>query len=115
MPWPVAESPQRFGGPEGVEQFGRFAPVFFFGVVARYARHALQERLKRIARRDRGSLLRWGGRRAIRPRFVVLLLYDVREHEPIPVPRNGADESRLTRVFVERAAKRTNRLAEGAV
>ncbi len=46
---------------------------------------------------------------------MIVLLDNVSEDEPIPVPRHGADESRLARLLAERAAECSDRLAQCAV
>ena len=115
MSWPIAQPAECFRGAERMQQLGSLAAVLFFALVARNARHPIEERFERIVHTGAAGHLALSVESARGPCLVIVLFDDIRKRESISVARHGADESRFARIFAERTAEGPDRLAQCAV
>src|SRR5262249_26003582 len=122
VPRSRAETAQRLGGPQRVQQFRGLALPFFLLWSRRRSRDRLQKCLERIDFRCRHRLSRSLRLRLTAhrqgPPFreahclwpVILFFKNLRKNEPVTVTRDGADETRFARVVAKRSTDRPNRL-----
>lgn len=113
VPRTNAEPVERLGGAQAVKTLRRVASLFLLGGGDRPPDQTLKQRFEAIGDRDLVvQPLRVGVRVTC---AVVVFFLDDLAHEPVAVPRHGADVNRIPRIIAQCPPQRPDRLAQRAV